>query len=213
MHWVPDDEDYEAVLDASYVCNGEVRKEKGVMNGSLMVKMLANKEVVDRVTEAKDGREEELMVAARELAKLRREEGIVDEDLYVNPTSKAIALKVVYLLLGLPYFLFAFATNFQTYVISELLCRTTDEKAFNNTFRFPTLMAMLPVSVAVVATLGFIYLPWYWALGLVLLTIPGFAYAHDWLWGVRHLVSQVKALKNVRYQELRKKIIKEYKSL
>jgi hypothetical protein len=106
------------------------------------------------------------------------------------------------LLLGLPYFIFsAVATSPATLLFAWISTKFKD-KAFFNTLRYLTALALLPVALLLMGATVFLLLPWMWGVAFVLLFTPAFALFHDYLNLAQGIISDIKWLIN---KNLRKK--------
>lgn len=207
FHCVPDDGDYEGVLELSYMRNEAVREMLG-MSDSPFNRMVANRQTVRDVEEWKrrsPERTAELLDCAGEIAERRRKAGIDDESMYGMPTVGGVVMRGAVSVLLLPYALYCAVIDGPILLILWLLIRRLDDMALKNSFRFAVAMLLFPLILAAVAIVMFVCLPWQIALPLVVAAVPADMMIHDYVKGIRRVASDVKWMKDKRLRELRKR--------
>lgn len=204
IHHIPEQLDYEAVLDLSYLQNSY---QRGLVSASdtLYNRMQANRATVaevERLTQSLPGQTEQLLSVMHEFAAERRRLNITDATLYRLPTWGRVALNIVLAVIALPYAVCCMAVNAPETVIQSLLTYKLDDRAFANSFRFAVVMLITPIVVAVVAVLAFVYLPTMAAATVVLLSLPANIVANDYIRLVRNTVSHIRFLRSRRLNAL-----------
>lgn len=134
----------------------------------------------------------ELFTQAREFESARLEAGVSYRSLGHRMPHLRILLKTLAALAGLPYFAAAAIASFPMWATAEKIRMGVDDKAFWNTVRFGTSLAMLPFMAVIWALLSFFLLPWYLALPVFLLCLPSYWYVHDYAGFVRILLSDMR---------------------
>lgn len=134
----------------------------------------------------------ELFMQAREFESFRLKAGVSYHSLGHRMPRMRILLKTLAALAGLPYFAASAIASFPMWATAEKIRMGVDDKAFWNTVRFATCLAMLPFMAVIWALLSFFLLPWYLALPVFLLCLPTYWYVHDYTGFVRILLSDVR---------------------
>jgi hypothetical protein len=116
-------------------------------------------------------------------------------------------------LIGLPYFIFSAVSNLPLCMTSLLLRSKVRDKAFGNTASFGVKLGMTTALFPILAALAFIFAPWWLALTLLLLWIPGYSYFHDYIEASRRWFSDIKLLRERKLWKSFKGIVKKYQNL
>lgn len=200
--FIPDDEDYDATWEIV-----KMKNEKKA--GGLYMKMLRNRETVEKVQQYKEAHPEEakqLFGKVLDFAKDR-----VRNKISVTSTAKKRPLlnalwKLLVALIGLPYFIASSVVNAIIWIPTLIIKSKLKDKAFSNTVCFGGKFLLSPV-VFIGGTIAlFCTLPWYWALGGMVLLFFSYDIWYDYLELIRRMVSDVRwAFKG--------KLRKEYKNL
>ena len=200
--FIPDDEDYDATWEIV-----KMKNEKRV--GGLYKKMLRNRATVEKVEQYKQAHPEEakaLFDKVKTFAKHR-----VQQKISVTSTAKKYPLlnslwKILLAVIGLPYFIASSAVNLIIWVLALVIKSRLKDKAFSNTVCFGSKFLLSPL-VFIGGTIAlFCTVPWYWALGGMVLLFFSYDFWYDYQELVRRMVSDIRwAFKG--------KLRKEYKSL
>lgn len=134
----------------------------------------------------------ELFSQAREFEACRLKAGISYHSLGRRMPRTRILMKTLAALAGLPYFAAAAIASFPMWATAEKIRMGVNDKAFWNTVRFGTCLAMLPFMAVTWALLAFFLLPWHLALPAFLLCLPSYWYVHDYAGFVRILLSDIR---------------------
>ena len=159
--YIPDDDDYDAIWEI-------VKMKNEKRSGGLYRKMLRNRATVDKILAFKEKQPEEaqsLFKRVLDFAAERRRQKIS-----VTSTAKKYPLldslwKLAVLLIGLPYFVASAAVNLPVWLTTLIIRGKLKDKAFSNTVSFGVEFVLFPLIFIVGSILLFCYLPWYWALG------------------------------------------------
>jgi 1-acyl-sn-glycerol-3-phosphate acyltransferase len=198
IHYIPDNDDYDAILDCSYLRNREVRSELGLKN-SPMSRLTANRKTVDdlQFLERNSPSDyETLMSDLREFADLRRKLKISDETLYDKAKWGGVCKRIFMMIVSFVYFVFSVAVSFPVILISEIRCVSLEDKAFNNSFRYMFLLLIFPIACLVYVIILSSWLPWYALIAFVALAIPSYSFAHLYAFWFRQVKSDIKFLTN-----------------
>lgn len=179
--------------------------------GKLYDKMLNNRNIVADIEKAYEEKPEEmkdLFAKVTAFEKARTKKGISiysfgKKNLALNVIGKGLAA-----VLGLPYLLFSGVVALPMWAIAVFLKYKIRDKAFRNTAIFGVKLAGNIIFGLIYTILAFCLLPWYYALGALLLSIPAYSYVFDYAEFIRKWVSDIKLLgnKSLRktFAELRK---------
>ena len=221
-HCVPDNEDYEALLDLCYIRNLSNRKQ-GVESNSQSQKqqlsrktqstsspydiMQSNRRTLADLLQLKDEnttKYQQLITKAKEFATLRRELNISDETLYTNPSFKKNLLRIIALIITFPYFFFSAIIDLPVSLFTWLLFYfVIEDGAMKNSLRMTIVMLLYPFIITILAICLFMHLPIYWALIILLLALPANIVVHEYAKIFRFIRSDWKYLKSSKLQQLK----------
>ncbi len=198
--YIPDDEDYDATWEIV-----KMKNEKRV--GGLYSKMLRNRATVEKVVQYKAEQPEEskdLFSRVLYFAKDR-----VKNKISVTSTAKKRPLlnslwKLLLAIIGLPYFIASSVVNAIIWIPTVIVKSKLKDKAFSNTVCFGGKLLFSPL-VFIGGTIAlFCTLPWYWALGGMVLLFFSYDFWYDYQELVRRMVSDIRwAFKTKLRQEYR----------
>ena len=198
--YIPDDEDYDATWEIV-----KMKNEKRV--GGLYSKMLRNRATVEKVVQYKAEQPEEskdLFARVLSFAKDR-----VKNKISVTSTAKKRPLlnslwKLLLAIIGLPYFIASSVVNAIIWIPTVIVKSKLKDKAFSNTVCFGGKLLLSPL-VFIGGTIAlFCTLPWYWALGGMVLLFFSYDFWYDYQELVRRVVSDIRwAFKTKLRQEYR----------
>ena len=196
-HCVADDEDYEAVLDICYLRNKEQTP---------YARMLANRKTVDELQQLKSSdptQYQQQISRAKRFATLRRKLNISDETLYSEPSHKKNILRVLELVVTLPYFIFCGIVDLPVALTTWLLFRfVIEDEAMKNSLRLAIVMLLYPLIIIVLVLFLSHAFAWYIALGVVLLALPANCFVHHYAKVVRLIKSDYRYLKSTELQSI-----------
>ena len=186
--YIPDDEDYDAIWEIV-----KMKNEKRA--GSLFKKMLRNRETVAKVLKFREEKPEEAKnLFERVLAfdKERRRQKIS-----VMSTARKYPLinflwRLAVLLVGLPYFAASVIVNLPIWLTTSIIKSKLKDKAFSNTVSFGVEFVLFPLVFIIGTILLFCYLPWYWALGGMVLLFFSYRVFVDYCELCRRWISDVR---------------------
>lgn len=113
----------------------------------------------------------------------------------MNFRAVSAAFRTTILALTLPYWLFCVAVTSPVLLITELLCRVQEDRAFLISLRYAVAAFTLPLLWCIFAAVLFTQLPghlWWLSSLLLLLFCPAYTFAHDWFKAVRLAVSDIR---------------------
>ena len=225
-HCIPDTEDYEAILDLCYLYNNaqftihnsqseEARevafdyrlfmdKDQKIFNSkSPYETMLKNRQTVSELLQLKATNPTEyqaLISKAHQFATLRRKLNISDETLYHRPTTKTLIIRILTLIITLPYFLFSAIIDLPVSLITWLLFHfIIEDGAMKNSLRLAIILLVYPL-IFMTLTI-FLFITSYslfsipYSLFLILLALPANCFVHFYAKQIRLLRSDYKYLK------------------
>lgn len=198
-HCVADDDDYEALLDICYLRN----KERAPY-----ARMLANRKTIDELQQLKSSdptQYQQQISRAKQFATLRRKLNISDETLYSEPSHKKNILRVLELVVTLPYFIFCGIVYLPVALTTWLLFRfVIEDEAMKNSLRLAIVMLLCPLIIIGLVSFLSRAFAWYIALGLVLLALPANCFVHHYAKVVRLIKSDYRYLKSTELQSIMK---------
>lgn len=193
------------------------KKGYGDFGTDIYKDMLRNREIASGLESAMESHPEqmaEILDEVKTFEKKRKKAGI---SIYSfkkksSPVLNAIG-KGVAALVGLPYFIYSAVTNLPLWATSFAIRGKIRDKAFGNTVSFGVKLATTTVLFPIYAALAFCFAPWWLALTMLVLWLPGFAYFHDYIEGCRRWFSDIKLLRNRKLWKSYKSIVKKYKNI
>lgn len=192
------------------------KKPYGNYGSCLHEDMMHNRGIISSIERAAAGHPEKMEALLKETAefeKYRRKDGISIYSFRKNNGLPMILGKCLAALIGLPYFIFSAAASLPMWVTEVLVRGIVKDRAFRNTVSFGVKLGFGLIWFPVLAALAFCFTPWYIAAGLLLLSIPSYSYVHDYIEGMRRLISDIRV---IRCRKLRKRfasIIKDFNRL
>ena len=200
--YIPDDDDYDAIWEI-------VKMKNEKRSGGLYNKMLRNRATVDKILAFKEKQPEEsqsLFKRVLDFAAERRRQKIS-----VTSTAKKYPLldslwKLAVLLISLPYFVASAAVNLPVWLTTLIIRGKLKDKAFSNTVSFGVEFVLFPLIFIVGTILLFCYLPWYWALGGMVLLYFSYRVFVDYCELSRRCISDLRWTFKTRLR-------KQYKAL
>ena len=197
-HCVPDDEEYEAILDFCYLKNnGEVKTQISHFNSkSPYETMQKNRQTVSELLQLKatnPTQYQQLISKAHQFATLRRKLNISDETLCNQPTTKTLIIRILTLIITLPYFFFSAIIDLPVSLITWLLFYfIIEDGAMKNSLRLVIVLLVYPlIFMALIFSLPFAP----YSLIIILLALPANCFVHFYAKQIRLLRSDCKYLK------------------
>ena len=204
---IPDDANYTATLELTQLC-GKEQQQKLKLSSSLIDRFTAAKETIKNIgtlLESNPQETQQLLEQADDFSRQRHASGIGMASVLKSHIRWSLLGKMILLLLGFPYFLFAAVATSPVTLLSGWLCSKFKDAAFHNTVRYMISFALLPLLLLLAGIIVTIVLSWQWGLAFALLFIPSFFFLHDYLRLIRLVVSDVKWL---MHKDLRKQFEK-----
>ena len=225
-HCVPDDEDYEAILDLCYLYNNAqftmhnsqseetqdfafdhrlfIDKDQKILNSKSPYEiMLKNRQIVSELLQLKatnPTQYQQLISKAHQFATLRRKLNISDETLYHRPTTKTLIIRILTLIITLPYFLFSAIIDLPVSLVTWLLFHfIIEDGAMKNSLRLAIILLVYPL-IFIAVTIFLFITPYSlfsipYSLFLILLALPANCFVHFYAKQIRLLRSDYKYLK------------------
>ena len=200
--FIPDDEDYDATWEIV-----KMKNEKRA--GGLYNKMLRNRATVEKVEQYKEAHQEESKTLFSRVLNFAKDR--VKQKISVTSTAKKRPLwnsvwKLLLALIGLPYFIASSVVNAIIWIPTLIIKSKLKDKAFSNTVCFGGKFLLGPL-VFIGGTIAlFCTLPWYWALGGMVLLFFSYDFWYDYQELVRRMVSDIR-------WAFKSKLRKDYQSL
>ena len=204
-HCIPDTEDYEAILDLCYLKNnGETQQKTFLKVGtrhavsvlSPYETMQKNRQTVSELLQLKatnPTQYQQLISKAHQFASLRRKLNISDETLYHRPTTKTLIIRILTLIITLPYFLFSAIIDLPVSLITWLLFHfIIEDGAMKNSLRLAIILLVYPL-IFIALILSLPLTPY--TLIIILLALPANIIVHEYAKQIRLLRSDYKYLK------------------
>lgn len=208
IHYVDDDENYDVLLDLSYLRNSSYLNALK-LNNTPYNEMMANRKFIDDfhyIQSHNVPKAEKLLSLGREFSTLRRKLKIADETL-ITPTSTLISIAYLFeLIFTLPYFIYSLIVSSPVIALSQFLIFKSDDKAFNNTFRYALSIVLMPVILIILSVILFSTVKWFFAVLLLILSIPSFSFVHRYIRCFRIFISDIKFRNNKKLNNLTKQI-------
>jgi hypothetical protein len=212
------DENYDAkwALTKMIAISGR-KKGYGDFGTDLYEDMLRNRKIAADIEKAMEVHPEEmneLLAEVKAFETKRKKAGI---SIYAfrkksKPVMNAVG-KGFAALLGLPYFIYSAITNLPLWATSFFVRSKVRDKAFRNTVSFGVKLAMTTILFPIYAALAFWLAPWWLALTMLILWLPGYAYFHDYIEGCRRWFSDIRLLRTPKLWKSFKNITKKFKKI
>ncbi len=216
----------------TYIPDGEHLKEKWILTKMLAIaeegrnygnfgtclydSMMKNKEFIvsiEKACEEHPEKMEDLLRDVAEFEKYRKKDGISIYSFRGKSDILKITGKTLAGIIGLPYFIFSSIVCLPMWVTEKLVRSKIRDKAFRNTVSFGVKLGLGLVWFPVLAALTFCFMPWYFALTIMLLFIPSYSYFHDYIEGVRRFISDIRVTHCKKLRKRFASIIKDFNRL
>ena len=201
---IPDDANYIATSELVQLYGREQQKRMKLRGKTILNRFIAAKEIIKSVAsylQSNPQETEKILELTHDFHRERHEYRIGIESA-IRPHVRWLLLgRVVYVLLGLPYFLFCLVVTAPVTLLSVWLCSKFKDRAFHNTVRYLISLAFLPVLLLLAGAVVFAFFPWEWGVAFTLLFIPSMFFLHEYLRKIRLMISDIRWLCN---KDLRK---------
>ena len=213
---IPNDEDYDAMYEiCATVVKSQVKNYKFVVDGKPLKGLDAHFEANNRtireigqLREANPEKAAELLRLGKEAFDIRTSKRISLNSVSVKYPLWSRVLKVLFLILTLPYTLPVSLLSLPLTGVTAMLFTKIKDFAFRNSVRFVINIVLWPLLMIIYAIIAYIVLPWQWALPITLALLPAPIVAQESWRLLRLLISDVKLLldKSLRakYREIKR---------
>lgn len=215
IFYIPNDEDYDATYE---ICAAVVKKqvnhlrndeEYGHLRG-IDAHFAANNMTVKHLNYLKKVNSElasRLITLGNEASKLRKAEHISLNSVSVKYPLLSRVLKVMFMLVTLPYTLVATICTLPIKIACYFIFKLFKDQAFRNSVRYVLHLVLWPILMVIYGALIFIYMPALWATVATLALIPAPIITHEVYRLFRIMISDVKLWRNKelrgKYKEIR----------
>lgn len=216
IFYIPNDEDYDATYE---ICAAVVKKqvnhikddeEYGKLRG-LDAHFAANNMTVKHLDYLKRVNPElaaRLIELGNDASALRKAEHISLNSVSVKYPLLSRILKVLFMLITLPYTLVASVCTLPIKLACHFIFKLFKDQAFRNSVRYVINMVLWPILMIIYGVIAFMSLPWQWAALATVALIPAPIVAHEVYRLFRIMISDVKLWRCKRlraiYREIRK---------
>ena len=213
---IPNDEDYDAMYEiCAAVVKRQVKNYKFVVDGKRLKGMDAHFEANNRtireiaqLREAQPEVAEELLRLGKEAYDMRTAQSISLKSVSVKYPIFSRILKVLFLIVTLPYTLPASLLTLPLNALTAYIFTLMKDPAFRNSVRYLVNLVVWPVLMIIYSVVAYIALPWQWALPITLALLPAPIVAQESWRLVRLLISDIKLLMNkplrLKYREIKR---------
>ena len=215
IFYIPNDEDYDATYE---ICAAVVKKqvnhikddeEYGKLRG-LDAHFAANNMTVKHLDYLKRVNPElaaRLIELGNDASALRKAEHISLNSVSVKYPLLSRILKVLFVLITLPYTLVASVCTLPIKLACHFIFKLFKDQAFRNSVRYVINMVLWPILMIIYGVIAFMSLPWQWAALATVALIPAPIVAHEVYRLFRIMISDVKLWRCKRlraiYREIR----------
>ncbi len=212
--YIPNDDDYEATYE---ICNimqpleikNLLKEKENKRKHGLNLQLKANNNTIKHINKLKENnpqKAKELLKLGKQANQLREEKDISLESVSIKLPILSRMLKLLCVVLTLPYSLLASVLTLPIVLICKLIFKLLKDPAFRNSIRFLIKLVFWPLLMIVYTIISYNLLPWQFALPLTLVLIPAPIVAHE-LWRIiRVIFSDIKLLKAKQLRKLHTQI-------
>ncbi len=220
IFYIPNDEDYDATYE---ICAAVVKKqvhhlrndeEYGKLRG-IDAHFAANNMTVKHLAYLKRVNPDlasQLIKLGNEASEIRKANQISLKSVSVKYPLLSRILKVIFMLVTLPYTLVAALFTSPIFLACNLIFKMFKDQAFRNSVRYVINLVVWPLLLIIYAIPAFICLPWAWALLALVALMPAPIVVHEVYRLLRIMISDVKLWRNqelrAKYREIRKIMFK-----
>ena len=216
IFYIPNDEDYDATYE---ICAAVVKKQVNHIKGDeeygklrgLDAHFAANNMTVKHLDYLKRVNPElavRLIELGNDASALRKAEHISLNSVSVKYPLLSRILKVLFVLITLPYTLVASVCTLPIKLACHFIFKLFKDQAFRNSVRYVINMGLWPILMIIYSVIAFMSLPWQWAALATVALIPAPIVAHEVYRLFRIMISDVKLWRCKRlraiYREIRK---------
>ena len=183
---------------------------------TLEEQMKNNRRIIDEIEQKCEKDPEamkDLLDKAARFDKVRRKKGVSIYSFAANDSISRILWKTIAAIAMLPAYVFSAVASLPLWAISTVLKKVIKDKAFRNTATFGVRLAGCLTYGPICIALAFSFMPWFYAILLLLLMIPTYPFFYDYNEFIRRYVSDIKLSFNSDLKKFRKEIIDAYTNL
>ena len=215
IFYIPNEEDYDATYE---ICAAVVKRqvnhlrndeEYGNLRG-IDAHFAANNMTVKHLDYLKKVNPElasRLITLGNEASKLRKDDHISLNSVSVKYPLLSRILKVLFMLVTLPYTLVATVCTLPIKIACHFIFKLFKDQAFRNSVRYVLHLVLWPLLMVVYGVLSFVYLPTLWAVVATVALIPAPIVTHEVYRLFRIMISDIKLWRNKslreKYREIR----------
>lgn len=215
IFYIPNDEDYDAIHEVcATVVKQQVKSCQFVVEGKRLKGLDAHFEAnnrtkrdILRLKESDPEAASKLIKLGNEAYEMRTAKHISLKSVSVKYTILSRILKILFLIVTLPYTLPVSLLTLPINCVTSYLFTLLKDRAFRNSVRYLVNLVLWPILMIIYTALAFSFLPWAWALGVVVVLLPAPIIAQESWRLLRLLVSDIKLLFNKplreKYREIR----------
>ena len=194
---IPDDAHYHTTLELTQLYGNEQQRWLNLGRHSIINRFSAAKETIKSIELFLQSNPQEMLKILDMTADFSRQRhtlGIGMESVFTPHIRWSLIGKALLLLLGLPLFIGSSVVTSPVTLLSIWLCSKFKDKAFHNTVRYLTALALLPILWLIEVAVVFIFISWIWGALFTLLYIPSFVFVHVYIRLIRRFISDIKWL-------------------
>jgi 1-acyl-sn-glycerol-3-phosphate acyltransferase len=202
--YIPHNENYTGTMELCHICNQQQIKALHLDNHSLKARLMAARTTVKQLQSAFEKSQQStqnLIDRAKQFYQKRKKAGIGFTSILLDKQFKTLIINKLWLLLGLPYFIFSFFANLLLMLVFGFTLPGIKDKAFVNSFKVVLQVIFIPLTILLTAVLSFVFLKWYFALIITVLCIPSAFYLFYYVKWIKTWISDVKWLLNKELQK------------
>lgn len=215
IFYIPNDEDYDATYE---ICAAVVKKQVNHLSndaefGNLRgidAHFAANNMTVKHLNYLKTVNPElarRLITLGNEASQLRKRERISLNSVSVKYPLLSRILKVLFMLITLPYTLVATVCTLPIKLVCHSIFKLFKDQAFRNSVRYVLHLVLWPILMVVYGIVAFVSMPWQWATLVTIVLIPAPIVTHEVYRLLRIMISDVKLWRRkdlrAKYREIR----------
>ena len=203
LHYIPNDEDYNAKSEICAAVYATQYKEKKKNYENPLVGI--NQESAERIEQLKSEKPEvaaKLIALGNEARRMRRAKGISLKSVTNPHGCMAQTIRALLLIATLPYTLFTTICTLPLTIVCILLGKKFKDKAFLNSVRLVIRLLLWPLLFVIYTVVAIVCLPKLWAIATIVALLPAVAVTQDAHRAVRMAVSDFKLCCNKPLKQL-----------
>ena len=216
--YIPNDEHYNATYEICAAVAKPLEKEldrqrKGRRPAALEQHFEANNITVAKVADMRENQlevAEKILALGKEAYEIRQQHRVSLSSVSVKYPFFSRLLKAIILVATLGYWLPASLLTLPINGVCAFIFSKIKDRAFCNSVRYVANLLLWPLLMLIYAILAFVFMPWQWALGAVIVLLPAPVVAHETYRLLRLIGSDVRLLRQKRLREIYKEIREIY---